>query len=116
MTADRACRCAWRIEQDRVEWLSLERRCVGAQDIDRELEPAHIGPQPVKARGGSIDRQNLGAGGRKLGGLATRGGAEIRDTPARLYIQQARWQGGGRVLHPPLTILVAGQVRNRDPL
>ena len=53
------------------------------------------------------------ARGGQLRGLAAGRRAKVGD-PQSLYVaEQARRQRGGRVLHPPLALGIAGQFRNR---
>ena len=67
-------------------------------------------PKPLEALGRAIDRDDVRAGGGKLGGLAARGGAQIGDGAAGHVAEEPRRQRRRGVLHPPCAILVARQV------
>lgn len=66
-----------------------------------------IQPQPRQIRAQALDAPALALNGEdlrpragELGGLAARGGAQIRHALALPHVQQPRGQGGRHVLHP----------------
>ena len=85
MAADRAGRGAGRVQQHGVERRRLETQRVGDYDLGAKAQALEIGGEHLEPLGRAVDRRHVGAGGRKLCGLAARGGAEIGDAHARTH-------------------------------
>ena len=58
----------------------------------------------------NIERGDFGAEACELGSLAAGGGAEVKNMISRTGSDQARWQAGRGILHPPFAGCITRQV------
>src|SRR5262249_59153760 len=87
---------------------------VGRYRFGRELEASEVLPQPFESPWRAVDGDDAGAGGRELGGLATRRRAQIRDAAPAHVAEELRRQRRGGVLHPPGALGIARELRYRS--
>ncbi len=82
---------------------------IGVDHFSRRDEAAACSRlQASEARRGSIDGDDVGAGGGELRGLAAGGGAKIGDLETGDIAEQFGGKRRGRVLHPPRALVIAG--------
>ena len=113
MAPNRPGRGAGRIEQHHVGW---RRRApfqsIGFDDLGFEAEPREVLPETGEARGGAVEGDDSSAGRCELRSLSAGGGADLQHALARDSAEQGGRQRCGRILHPPLTRLVARKARH----
>src|SRR5262249_50574441 len=114
MAADGSRRRAGGIEEDGVERAWPPLHDVGRDRFGRELEASEVLPQPFESPWRAVDGDDAGAGGRELGGLATRRRAQIRDAAPAHVAEELRRQRRGGVLHPPGALGIARELRYRS--
>ncbi len=96
------------VEEDGVEGARIGPvRGVGGDDLGGKAGAGEAGLDPAQAAGRAVQRRHLGAGGGELQSLAARRGAQVQRRLARLDVQQAGRNGGGRVLDPPAALRIA---------
>ncbi len=74
------------------------------------MQPLQVLAQAGKARRRHVDGGDMRTGGNQAGRLPAGGGAQVGNGLPRHVAGNARHQRGGRVLHPPGALAIAGQV------
>ena len=116
MAAEYAGGGAWRIQQHRVQRLwRLPCAGIGADQLRRKAQPAHIVLQPAQARSRAFNAGDRGARSQHLRALASRRGAQVGNGFARPGRQDHGGQRRSGILHLPGALGKTRPFGNRAP-